>query len=111
MIETESARELKVIIRFLFEAKEIQTLEKPFSVKESANETDESKTIDETITEFLDDVQKTAIENGYVISKEVIVQTTITLILYLIKHDVEEKTIDVELTKPEVKENGDKTDS
>jgi len=111
MIETEAARELKVTIMLVFEGKEIQVIERPFAVRESEIESDESRTMDETITEFLDGLQKTAAEIGYVISKEVIVQTTIALIMYLVKQDSEEKTIEVQLTKPEVKENGDKTNS
>lgn len=111
MIETKTEQELKVAVRLVFEGKEIQAVEKPFAVRESENESDESRTIDETITEFLDSLQKMAVESGYTISKEVIVQTTIALILYLVKQDSEEKTIEVQLTKPEVKENGDKTDS
>jgi len=111
MTETKTEQELKVTVRLVFDGKEIQSIEKPFAVRESETESEESRTIDETITEFLEGLQKVAAENGYTISKEVIVQTTIALILYLVKQDTEEKTIEVQLTKPEVKENGDKADS
>ena len=111
MIETESVRELKVTVRLLFEGKEIQTVEKPFAVNEAEKETDGSRTIDETITEFLDGLQKVAAESGYVISKEAVVQTAITLILYLIKQDTEEKTIEVEVTRQEAQKDGDKSDT
>ena len=109
MTETRAEQEFKVTVRLVFEGKEIQSVEKPFAVRESENESDESRTIDETITEFLDSLQKTATESGYTIRKEIIVQTTIALILYLVRQSSEEKTIEVELTKPEIKENGDKT--
>lgn len=109
MTEARAEQELKVIVRLVFDGKEIQSIEKPFAIRESETESEESRTIDETITEFLDGLQKAASENGYIISKEAVVQTTIALILYLVKQDSEEKTIEVQLTKPELKENGDKT--
>jgi hypothetical protein len=115
MTDTEAVRELKVNVRLLFDGKEVQTVEKSFAIQnveeKTEGETDESKTIDETITKFLDGLQKTASENGYVISKEAVMQTTIALILYLVKQDTEEKTIEVQLIRPEVKENGDNANS
>lgn len=110
MIETEATRELKVTIRLVFEGKEIQVIERPFAIQ-SENETEQSKTLDDTVTEFAETLLKTATELGYTIDKEIVVQATIALILYLVKPDSEEKTIEVQLTKPEVKENGDKADS
>lgn len=112
MIETESVRELKAIIRFVYDGKEIQTLEKPFAIREeSEDQKEESKTLDDTVTEFAETLLKTATEIGYTISSDVVVQAAITLIMYLVKQDEAEKTIEVQLTKPEVKENGDKTNS
>lgn len=108
MIETEAARELKVITRLVFEGKEIQVIERPFAVQPE-NETEQSKTLDDTVTEFAEILLKTATELGYTIDKDVVVQAAITLIMYLVKQDSEEKTIEVKMTKPEVKENGDKT--
>jgi hypothetical protein len=110
MTEIRAEQELKVTVRLVFDGKEIQAIEKPFAVRESETESEESRTIDETVAEFMDGLQKIASENGYVISKEVIVQTTIALILYLVKQDAAEKTIEVQLTRPEVKENGDNAD-
>lgn len=110
MIETEAARELKVIVRLVFEGKEIQVIERPFAVQ-SENEADQSKTLDDTVTEFAEILLKTATEMGYTISKDDVVQAAIILIMYLVKQDAEEKTIEVQLSKPEVKENGDKANS
>jgi hypothetical protein len=109
MIETEAARDLKVTIRLVFEGKEIQVIERPFAVQ-SENETEQSKTLDDTVTEFAEILLKTANEIGYTISKDVVVQAAIALILYLVKQDAVEKTIEVQLTRPEVKENGNNAD-
>lgn len=109
MIETESVRELKLVTRLVYDGKEIERIEKPFAVREETEDQNgESRTLDDTVTEFAESLLKTATEMGYTISKDAIVQATITLILYLVKQDGDEKTIEVQLTKPEVKENGDK---
>lgn len=110
MIETESVRDLKVTIRLVFEGKEIQVIERPFVVQ-SENETEQSKALDDTVMEFAEILLKTATEMGYTMAKDAVTQAAITLIMYLVKQDSEDKTIEVQLTKQEVKENGDKADS
>ncbi|MEM3143164.1 MAG: hypothetical protein QXW91_00845 [Candidatus Nitrosotenuis sp.] len=109
MIETESVRELRVVTRLVYDGKEVQALERPFAMQEeSDNQDNESRTLDDIVTEFADTLLKAATEMGYTISKEVLVQAMISLLLYLIRQDGDEKTIEVQLSKTEVKENGDK---
>jgi hypothetical protein len=112
MIETESVRELKVTARLVYDGKEIRMLEKTFAVQaENENEKDDSKTLDDTVTEFTETLMKTATEMGYTISKDILMQSMITLILYIVKQDGDERTIEVQLTEPEAKENGDEANS
>jgi len=111
MTDAEASRDLKVTVRLLFDGKEIQTVEKPFAVQKDVENAEDTKSIDETVTEFLDSIQKTAAESGYSIEKKLAVQTLLALIFYLIKQDSDEKTIEIQLTKQETKENGDNANS
>lgn len=112
-MEASAVQELKVTARLVYDGKEVQTLEKLFGIQNAEQETEsQTKSIDETITDFLHEIQKTANENGYTISKELINNAAVALIFYIIRQSEPTLTLDLELTKEvEKKEIGDSKNS
>lgn len=105
--ETSPVHELKVTAILFHDGKKVQTVDKVFGVQSSGGEEEESaRTIDDTITDFLDNIRTVAKENGYTMTKETIGKTTVSLILFIVQRTEQTITIDIELEKERVNDNG-----
>jgi hypothetical protein len=101
-MEKNEVSELKVVARLIDNKQEIATLEKCFGFIEIKNEEETeipTKTIDETITEFLQEIESKAKELGRVLKKEELLKITFPLIVFLIKRLQSELTLDIEVEK------------
>jgi len=114
-MEASAVPELRTIaVRLLDNGKEVKTLEKIVGVakEDSTDEETEmpARTINDVINEILTEAEQSVEEFGYTISTEELAKATMALVLCIIKQS-EPLAVDIELTKPEkkqeVKEDGD----
>lgn len=107
-MEKSEISELKVKARLIEENREIATIEKCFGLVEIEEEKEDAeiptKTIDETITEFLQDIEGKAEELGRIVSKEELARITASTILFLVKRSQEELILNIEVEKQEIEE-------
>ena len=102
----------KVTARLVEENRELATLEKFFGLVEMKDEGEaktQTKTIDETISEFLEEIENKAQELGRIVRKEELARVTVSTILFLVKRSQTELILDIEVEKrkTEEKENAD----
>jgi hypothetical protein len=111
-MEKSELSELRVTVRLIEKNREIATLEKCFGFVETEDEKEDAqmpaKTIDETITEFLQEIESKARESGRIVSKEELAKVTVATILFLVKRSQPELNFDIEVEK---QENGEREDA
>ena len=110
-MEQSEISEFKVAARLIEENREVATLEKCFGLVEIEDEKEEAqiptKTIDETITEFLQEIESKANEFGRIVSKEELAKVTVTTILFLVRRSQSELTLDIVVEKQKIEEKKD----
>lgn len=114
----ETVSELKVLASLVDGNKEIASIEKIFGLmperEEPPKQEEKVKSLDTIVGEFLKDVETAAGERGYVPEKLGMAETSVRVILFLVKHSTPELKLTIPLEKPkpkEEKEGGDKTNS
>lgn len=110
--QQEDQKELTVNAKLIFEGEEVAAVSKTLSVRghetdDADGEKSETRTIDDTLTEFFSEVQNIAEQSGYLITRKTLADATASFLLFIIKGTEQEATVDIELEKPaEEKENG-----
>lgn len=103
--------ELLVKIRLTEKNREIATVEKCFGLVEIESEDEDaqipSKTLDETITDFFQEIESKAQESGRVVKRKDLAKAAASLILFLVKRSQPELTLDIEVQKQETEEKRD----
>ncbi len=116
---SEQVTELKITVLLLDGDKEVATVERYFGLVETQetnqNQDAPTKTIDGTITEFLQEMEQSARERGYAIVKESLTEAAVSSILFLVKPAKPELTLNIHVERPEQEEklddSGEKTDT
>ncbi len=111
----EKEKELKFTARLVSVDQEIATVIKTLKVSDSDSasseeESDEdstAKTIDDTLTDFLNEFQDVANQNGYVIGKKAFINATTSLLLFVIRGSEDAASIDIEVEKIGLEEEED----
>lgn len=107
-MEQSEISEFKVTARLVEENKEVATLEKCFGLAEIEDDEEEeqipTKTIDETISEFLQEIESKVQELGRIVCKEELARVTVSTILFLVKRSQNELTLDIEVERQETEE-------
>lgn len=110
--QQEDQKELTVNAKLVFGGEEVATVSKTLSFRgqetdDADEEKSETRTIDDTLTEFFIEVQSIAEQSGYLIPRRTLADATASFLLFIIKGTEEETTVNMELEKlVEKKENG-----
>ncbi len=106
---SEQASELRITATLSDGKKEVATVEKIFGVlsqpAQPEQDETENKSLDETVQEFLKEVETAASEKGYTVDKETLTEAAIKTILFLVKPTEAELKLVLPIAKPEVKED------
>ena len=108
-METSEIQEFKVTARIVSDDKEIATVEDVFGVSSRQDEEQEAETksVDETVNQFVNKVHESAQEKGYTISQEDLAKTAVSLILFIVKPSQPELALDIPAEKSKQEEKND----
>lgn len=109
-MEKSELSELLVTVRLIEGNQEIATLEKCFGFVEVLDEEEvetPTKTIDETISEFQEEIQHKALELGRTVRKDALEQAMFLLVLLVVNRSQSDVTLDIPVEKQVVEEGED----
>lgn len=102
-MEKSEPTELRATVRLIEKGQELGTIEKCFGFVETEDKEEDSqsptRTIDETITEFIQGIEDQAEKLGRTISKEELSKIAASTIFFLVKRSEPEMKLDVEVEK------------
>ena len=109
-METSELSELRVTVRLIEDDREVATLEKCFGFVEILDAEDvetTTKTIDETISDFQDEIESKAKELGRSVRKDTLDQAMFFLILLIITPSQPDITLDIPVERQVVEDKED----
>ena len=109
-MEKSELSELRVTVRLIEGNQEIATLEKCFGFVEISDEEGvetTTKTVDETISKFQEEIERKALELGRTVRKDTLEQAMFLLILLVVNRSQPDLTLDIPVEKQDVEERRD----
>jgi len=110
---SEPVSELKVLASLVDGKREVASVEKIFGLmpekEEPPKQEEKVKSLDTIVGEFLKDVETSASERGYIPEKLSMAETSVRIILFLVRHTEPELRLSIPLEKPKPKQEDEKT--